>query len=283
MSVWILYDQKQYDKNTWFADHLVSCAEAYGEARLILTERLSYGTEDGRYVIRYDGKACTLPSIAIMRSIDPFLSRYLERAGVRVCNPSVISELCNDKRATYLLLQGKVPVMRTRFADGIFFDPATVDAGEYPLVVKSAAGHGGSEVFLAKDPAELLSCVQTIGKRPFVLQELAEPAGRDLRVYVLGGRILAAALRTSESFKSNLSLGGKAEAYALSAAEEEMVQCVIGTFPTVPDFVGVDLLLTERGPVFNEVEDVVGTRMLYSCTDIDAADRYVRWCIRSLV
>ena len=62
-----------------------------------------------------------------------------------------------------------------------------------------------------------------------------------------------------------------------------MVRRVIGAFPVVPDFVGVDLLLTDRGPVFNEVEDVVGTRMLYSCTDIDAADRYVRWCVTSQI
>ena len=41
---------------------------------------------------------------------------------------------------------------------------------------------------------------------------------------------------------------------------------------------GVDFLLDKQGRlVFNELEEMVGSRMLYACTDRDIVRDYVRW------
>ena len=48
------------------------------------------------------------------------------------------------------------------------------------------------------------------------------------------------------------------------------------------DFVGVDFIRNGGRWVLNEIEDVVGTRMLYSLTDIDAADRYIEYILGKL-
>ena len=49
------------------------------------------------------------------------------------------------------------------------------------------------------------------------------------------------------------------------------------------DFVGIDFIKLRGGWVLNEAEDVVGTRMLYSLTQIDAAELYLRHIMRSIL
>ena len=41
------------------------------------------------------------------------------------------------------------------------------------------------------------------------------------------------------------------------------------------DYVGVDFLPTKSGWVLNEIEDSAGSRMLYSLSDFDVAERYI--------
>jgi len=44
------------------------------------------------------------------------------------------------------------------------------------------------------------------------------------------------------------------------------------------DMVGIDFILDDNGNlVFNEIEDVVGARMLYQCSDIDIVKEYLSY------
>ena len=43
------------------------------------------------------------------------------------------------------------------------------------------------------------------------------------------------------------------------------------------DFAGIDLIYHNGHPVLNEIEDVVGSRMLYNYTDINAGKEYIRY------
>ena len=99
-----------------------------------------------------------------------------------------------------------------------------------------------------------------------------------MRVYVLGGEVLAAVKRTSEcDFRSNFSLGGKAEIIDLPDEVKEYIRLIIEALS--PDLVGIDFIRHNGEWVLGEIEDVVGTRMLYALTDIDAADEYVGYVI----
>ena len=48
------------------------------------------------------------------------------------------------------------------------------------------------------------------------------------------------------------------------------------------DYAGIDFMFSGGKPVFNEIEDVVGARMLYSLTDIDIADRHAAYILHLL-
>jgi glutathione synthase/RimK-type ligase-like ATP-grasp enzyme len=95
---------------------------------------------------------------------------------------------------------------------------------------------------------------------------------------MLGDRVLAAVKRTSKSdFRSNFSLGGNAELTVLEDSERQIVERIAKDLGS--DLIGIDFIRHNGGWVLNEIEDVVGTRMLYSLTDLDAAKIYVKHVI----
>lgn len=55
----------------------------------------------------------------------------------------------------------------------------------------------------------------------YIYQECSTDLGKDVRVYIVGNKIVASMIRTStESFKSNYSLGGSARPYELNNNEK---------------------------------------------------------------
>jgi glutathione synthase/RimK-type ligase-like ATP-grasp enzyme len=115
-----------------------------------------------------------------------------------------------------------------------------------------------------------------------VVQPFTGSRHQDLRVYVIGREIIAAVLRTAkEGFKSNFSLGGEVCLYRLSEEERALVDIIIRQF----DFglVGIDFIIGDDGElIFNEIEDVVGSRMLYRCSDINIVEKYLRFILECL-
>ena len=259
---WILYDKGDLEVNRFFADRLRQCGEAAGlECSIVTTEEM-----DPEYT----------PDIIISRTRDHEATSLLEDYGSTVYNRSSVSRVCNDKSLTYSFARNL----------GIPFLPYSLDLRELPpgppWVVKSCIGHGGSEVFQADsgdDVRRLFSDLQ--GRKPLV-QQMASVRGRDMRIYVLGGRIIASVLRSSDTdFRANFKLGGKAE---IVEPPEEAVDIVRRILPELmPDFIGVDFVFGRDGVYLNELEDVVGTRMLYSLTDLDPALMYMEYVTHSKI
>ena len=118
--------------------------------------------------------------------------------------------------------------------------------------------------------------------KSWIYQKLASDTGKDLRVYITGNKVTAAMLRTSENdFRSNFSLGGKASVCTLSAEEKAMVEKMIDGLDI--GHCGIDLIFDNGEPVFNEIEDVVGSRMLYKYTDIDVVEEFVEYIAGSFI
>lgn len=285
MTGWIVYDSNQYQKNEWFANKLLKYCKNFCNAKLIIVERLQFGIDEDGYYICYDNEPLQKPDFVLMRSIFPLLSFFLEQLKIRVFNNYQTSKLCNDKRLTYLSVKkSQVPIMDTMFFNRDFFDVKNIQLYniDYPIILKSASGHGGTEVFLIKNTEYLQHIVSSLDKPDFLIQKIFYPFGKDLRVYVLGGKIIASVLRMSEGIKSNYSLGGKAHYYQLNSLEQKLVNDLLHKLHFCPDFIGIDFLYSNDRLVFNEIEDVVGTRMLYETTEIDAALLYTDY-IRKII
>ena len=284
---WVVYDTVQYARNKWFADRLVSLLSRSSDARLIIVEKLSCGLIGGKHVFFYEGTPESLPDAVVMRSIYPFLSETFETLGARVFNRAGFSRIANDKRLSYLAASAAgLKTADTLYYDKRFMSMDTRETAEKigsPFILKTAAGHGGSGVYLIRKDSDLKASVsgETL-ENGFAAQRMIENAEGDVRVYVLGGDVVAAALRKPGSgFKSNVSLGGRAEAFILGDREKKLVERLYDSLKVKPDLAGFDFITADGEFVFNEMEDVVGTRMLYSVFGIDAAELFCGYVERA--
>lgn len=264
----LIYDKAGAERNSWFIGRLTESAKARGCNLELIVIDSDFNTE----------KLSSLdpnPDFAIVRTISPSLSLSIETQGIPTFNNHLTSKVANDKMKThYYATMMNVPTMATQGVGGIDMRLPT----EYPKVIKSVDGHGGSEVFLVNNATECKEILSLHPNKRFIAQDLSSEPGVDMRVYVLGGKVLAAVKRTSDSdFRSNFSLGGKAELVPLPGELHHTVKILVSSLGA--DFVGIDFIRHNGEWVLNEIEDVVGTRMLYSLTDIDAADLYIDYVI----
>lgn len=149
---------------------------------------------------------------------------------------------------------------------------------EYPYIIKTCAGHGGSQVFMVENRMQEKQVLQSIEHEKYIKQKVCSDLGKDVRVYILGNEIVEAVLRTSkESFKSNYSLGGNVEKYSLNDREKEMVYAITKELPL--DYAGIDFTFHNGRAVFNEIEDAVGARMLYQVSDFDIVQIFVKYIV----
>jgi RimK family alpha-L-glutamate ligase len=152
-----------------------------------------------------------------------------------------------------------------------------VDRLGFPLVLKECFGSFGQQVYLIRDEEELLAQVKQIGTRPMLFQEYLESSfGRDIRLQVVGGKVIAGMYRYSEGgdFRANLTIGGKMRPYPPS---ERQCELAIHSCETIGlDFAGVDLLFgKDEEPIVCEVNSNAHFKNIYDCTGVDAAEAMI--------
>lgn len=274
---WLIYETADLAVNRDFAGYVELEGQKRGlKIETVRTAQLAMGLAGGgKLSMRRDGREA-LPDFVIARHRDALLSEQFERMGVPVFNGSRVCALCNDKRRTLQFLQG-LPVLETVFVNHRY--AVAPPEGAYPLVVKPACGHGGNGVALVNNEYEWRNAADEILPQDIVQQKVAGDAGRDLRVYVLFGEIVASVMRTArQGIVSNYKRGGDIAPHTLSAAEKALAEQVIDRFDKAGAplaFAGVDMLFHENEPVLNEVEDVVGSRMLYKVSKLDIIGQYL--------
>lgn len=296
MNAWLIYYRESAIYNEAYIKFYMEEGSKLGiDVKLILVEELEFGVRDGALFVQYQGENILKPDFAICRAIFPLLSKHLEMMGIRVFNNSFVAEICNDKAKTYQYL-AKTGI---RMVDTSFYRNAqgreVLSHAASPTVIKAVDGHGGKQVFLYEPQQgevnsaqgynsnmEIDKIMQGIGASDFVVQPLTGTRHQDLRVYVIGREIQAAVLRTAkEGFKSNFSLGGEVKLYTLTEEEKKIVNTIIDQFDF--DFVGIDFIIGDGGElIFNEIEDVVGSRMLYQCSDMNIVKCYLEYIIEQL-
>ncbi len=255
MNGWLIYDQIGASRNQWFIHRLIDEAKTYSvDLQLRLMDEI---------------ETAPLPDFAIVRTIAPKVNQRLEAQGVRTVNNYKTANAACDKWETYLLCKKLgLPVLETSLAEE--------GTGEFPKVLKARNGHGGSEVFWVENRKQVQA--KTEKEKKYILQRPSDTLGRDMRIYAIGGEIVAAVLRQSDSdFRSNFSLGGRVSLVKADETQKEIVKTLYNELKF--DFVGIDFLPHKGGWVLNEIEDAAGTRMLYQCSDIDIVKPFMQHVI----
>ncbi len=234
----------------------------------------------------------TLPDFVLFWDKDVYLARRLERAGIRVFNAASAIEICDNKILTALCMQDKVPMPKTIIAPKTFdgvgytnkdFLRVAVQELAFPMVIKEACGSFGQQVYLAGNFAQAEEIIDRVGSKEILLQQYVRSShGRDVRVNVVGGRVVSAMLRFNENdFRSNISNGGKMQKYTPTKAEEEVAlkACEAACL----DFAGVDILFGENDkPLLCEINSNPHFKSSYVCTGVDVSLEIMRYIVENI-
>ncbi|OGL22304.1 hypothetical protein A2707_03175 [Candidatus Saccharibacteria bacterium RIFCSPHIGHO2_01_FULL_45_15] len=149
----------------------------------------------------------------------------------------------------------------------------TDDVPFLPGVLKIPCSNRGVGVALISSNAEYKKAIGELGAKSseFLYQEyIEESKGSDKRLLIVSGKCVAAMRRvsTTDDFRANLSLGGKAEKYA--PTQQEIAIAIAATNESNLPYAGVDIIDSNRGPLVLEVNPSPGIT-IGEVTGIDVA------------
>jgi RimK family alpha-L-glutamate ligase len=196
----------------------------------------------------------------------------LEDRGVRVMNSPRAIERTVDKFWTSTLLeQCGLPTPDTIVCDDAEEAFAAFrELGD--VIVKPLFGSMGLGMVRVSDEEMAFRVFKTIEqiRGVFYLQRAIEHEGRDIRAFIVGGRVLAAIERRSEGWRTNLSRGGTARPVQLPEAWTALALRAAAAVGA--EYAGVDLLPATDGTVYVlEVNGIPGWQGLQEATGIDVA------------
>jgi gamma-F420-2:alpha-L-glutamate ligase len=168
-------------------------------------------SQEGMGRIYYNGKIVeTLPDVVIPRlgaGIDYYgmaVVRHLEKTSpVLVLNNSRSLTLSRDKLYTLQeLASGHIPIPKTMIARF----PLAEEGGaveshfQFPIVMKKSSGSAGKGVMLINSQDHLSDMGDMVDpSKPMILQEfISKSSGKDLRVVVVGGKVIGGMMRIAK-------------------------------------------------------------------------------------
>jgi len=204
----------------------------------------------------------------------------LADGGLPIVNAPRCIERTVDKHWTSRLLHDAgVPTPRTVAAEGLEDAlQAYRDLGG-DVVVKPLLGSGGRGIFRVADEDLARRSLRALEaqRAVFYLQEFIPHGHSDLRLFVAGGRVAAAARRVASGWKTNVAAGARAEPHRSRPEEEELALRACRAVGA--DYAGVDLLEGEDGRLLVvEVNGIPGWSALQGTTSVDLA-----WGVARLV
>ncbi len=140
-----------------------------------------------------------------------------------------------------------------------------------PLILKPRTENQGKGIVVARTAEALQAAAESLIKDygSCIAQTfIAEAAGKDLRVFVIGDKVVTAMERTAKagSDLANLSAGGTARAVELTPEEAALAVASAKLFHA--EYAGVDILRSNTGPLVLEVNVSPGFKIA-KVTDMD--------------
>lgn len=234
-----------------------------------------------------------LPAFVVLLDKDILLGFYLKSRGVPVYNDPAVIDLCDNKATQYIrLAEAGLPMPKTIIAPKVYPNFSILQSGYFervmdelslPMVIKEGHGSFGMKVYLINDESEFYEKVEALRGVDFVFQEfIASSRGRDIRVNIVGGEIVAAMQRRSETdFRANITNGGQASLIELTNSQR--IVAIQAAEAVGAEFAGVDLLFGENEePLVCEVNAAAHIRNILNVTGINVADAMIAYILEDL-
>lgn len=187
--------------------------------------------------------------------------------------------IVHDKLLTQLSLeQSEIPMPKTYLAATTEAAKKVLENINYPIIMKFPQGTQGKGVMFAESfpTASSMLDALTALKQPFLIQEYVETGGADLRLIVVGDKVVAAMERKAKEGekRSNIHAGGKGEAVHADAHTKKIA--VEAAKAVGAEICGVDILDGPKGPMVIEINISPGLQGITESTGIDIADKIAK-------
>lgn len=266
----------------WHVDRLRAALEELGAsvrrapiqalvARVGRTPALSGGS------VALDGMDAAVVRVLPRGSLDQMIFRVdalrvLARSGVRVVNPAgAVERTVNKHLASALLeeagLSTPATVVTERREDAMEAFRAFGD-----VILKPLFGSNGRGMVRIREEevAHRVFGALERERAVYYVQRTVPHEGRDVRVFVVGGRVVASAERRAEGWRTNVARGGAMTAIDLPPPWREAALRAAEAVDV--EYGGVDLLPARSGELFvTEVNGIPGWKGLQQTTGTDVA------------
>lgn len=263
-------------------ERLRSAAEKYGHCYVMDTaELLAHIDMSGSINCDIDADA------VIYLDKDAHVAAMLEKCGLKLYNSARSIAVTDDKMATHIALSNvgidmpmtvSAPLMYRGDDNGAFLDKL-LTVLQFPIIVKECHGSFGSQVYIAGNADELIELRARLKNKPHIYQQFIESsAGRDVRLIVIGNKVIAAMERRNEvNFKSNIEQGGRGYAIDIESLDSRFINTAVKATALLGlDYAGVDLLYGSGGePILCEINSNAYFNTISEVTGIDVPSVYI--------
>jgi RimK family alpha-L-glutamate ligase len=199
----------------------------------------------------------------------------LERLGIPFMNRPHAIEKAVDKYYTLRLLElAGVSVPRTTVTQ-YTRDALRAFRRYKDVVVKPLFGSGGVGMTRVSDHEIARRVFRALEASRYIMyiQEFLEHGNRDIRVFVIGNKAIAAMTRVGDDWKTTLRQGAQPQPCRLTSELSDLATKCAETIGL--EYTGVDILETEKGLVVTEVNSSSGWQGIQQVTDINIAKELV--------
>ena len=244
-----------------------------------------------------DAPMDSLPKVILERCVSYYrgtnVANVFESHGIQVINSSRVLNLCGNKLETsQFLAKHGIPTPRTIVAFSVESALQAVEAVGYPCVMKPIVGSWGRQVVPVRDreTAEALiemrdqsgDSMQSV----YYVQEMVKRPPRDIRCIAVGEEIAASVYRyaPSESWKTNVALGGHTEPCKMTPQLEELLLRTVSIIGQ--GVLGIDVM--ERGEtgsqefVIHEINGTVEFKGAQAATEQSIAGRIAEYLLKKV-
>ncbi len=186
--------------------------------------------------------------------------KSFEDCGSYCLNSSEGVLLSKDKfKSLQILKTQRIPIPTSSFSYSKINQKKQYESFEVKTVVaKKNEGTQGSGVYKIDSFEDFEKSLGSSNSPVFMQEYISEAQGADIRILVLGEKVIAQMLRQAApgEFRSNIHLGGKAK--EIEITEEERNMAIKATQLLHLKLAGVDIIRSKSGPMILEVNSAPG-------------------------
>ena len=209
--------------------------------------------------IRYNGEDFKMPNLVLVRlgagitSVELAVIRYFELHNIMCVNSSSSVNIVQNKfHTSQILASANIAVPTTMLVHFPITNNLIATQIGFPCVIKVLVGSFGEGVYLCHSEDEYTKLIEFLknldNDKTLLVQEfINDRPGEDLRVFVVGNKVLGAMKRTAppNDFRANITIGGTGEYYPVTSEIEEIALATATALGL--EIAGIDLLFDNRG------------------------------------